>query len=1315
MPENSPDQTLLLGLLAYLNQFVRREQLLEALGEWKRDKTQSLVVIFTQRGWLTAERRQLLEALAEEWLAQTGDAVQSLAALSSIGSIRTDLEQLGDAEISASMAQIVVSATGPNAVPSSDDPYRTQLPANRSEPTVPAKFTSGFAAARFRVLRFHARGGLGQVSLAVDEELGREVALKEIQAQRADDPLARDRFVREAEITGQLEHPGIVPVYGLGNYADGRPYYAMRFIEGDNLLKHVQAFHQQAARRDFQSTDFRRLLARFIDVCQAIQYAHDRKVLHRDLKPENIMLGKYGETLVVDWGLAKATGSGNPELTVAGEKFVSTHRSGSGETLDGSTFGTPEYMSPEQAAGRIQELDKATDIYSLGATLYCLLTGRPPFRGKDHPDILQTVREGRFPPPRRICPAAPKALESICLKAMAKEPGQRYAAAGGLASDLEQWLADSPVSAHRDSLLERASRFVRKHRAWVLGGGALLATIAVALAIGLFAVQREQKRTLAAQKVTQLQLAESERNQGLQLCRDGEVDDGLLWLARSLETAPPDATDLRRSIRWNIAAWKQHLSTLEQLTPIPQGDQFGGVSPDGQWFLLERKLPPPPGYQRRPGDPEDTHSEVRICRFPSGEPAGEPLPRVWVRQARFSPDSKRLVLTRIADKRHRGLVFQLKDGEWIEQKTPAEINTFAFRRPFFQFLPDGRLITLSFDASASTQLAVVEVLSGKVLGKLPFGERNHPSEHDLRMSEDGAIILTRDEKSITLWNVALGERRCPPLIHSSHVDQFALSPAGDRVATAWDESTEAGDAAAFVQYWDAATGAKIGGAIRLGEDENHPTVLDFRNQGEQLFVATMAETLRALGPTGKPLAPPLKNVYVNEVEVSRDGNRAVSSGRLWDVDAGRFLGQDLPSFRLSADERHGFAPTEIAQQRAIQRWRLPTGGLMREPIPSNAKQDVDFVFSPDSRRMLSIDEVTGGVRGWNPRTGEQCESEFTGPYGIVTPVLTDGGLLAFGSHPNLSDTQLATLHLYDVQTGKPVSAALPQYKMRHRALALDPQQRRLAAVSDNGVISVYDLELGKVIAGPWKHEVSQDYHRVHLCFSPSGRQLAVAHHYANLPDARLSLWSLDRGNQIGDFHEVPKGLATIAFSPDGATLAAIGGGETHLWDALSGERRSLAIAYDSGARFAVFNPLNGLLLIAHQDRTVRSWDISTGLPQGLPLQLQDLPGLLSIAPARELLFVGTLGGGYVWDLNTRTQVGPVLRPGTRTLMSPDGRTIVSHYAGEIRFWEVPDPVPDDPLAVRQELETATGLKMNAQRALEPLSASEILQRLEAKK
>ena len=307
----------------------------------------------------------------------------------------------------------------------------------------------------------------------------------------------------EAEITGNLEHPGIVPVYSLGRNADGRPYYAMRFIEGESFLVAIRRFHQgrrqpeggaPAPSRPLWGIEFRQLLRRFLDVCDAIDYAHSRGVLHRDLKPANVMLGRYGETLVVDWGLAKVMGKS--DIIVAGgdgdfdPSFAGATVTTSGDTQPGTTIGTPAYMSPEQARGDIELLGPASDVYSLGVTLYELLTGEVPYAGQRISEVLEKVSKGEFLRPRVIDPAIPGPLEAICLKAMAAEPAQRYPLVRELAHDLEHWLADEPVAAYPERRLERLGRWLRQHRAWTLAAAAALVGISMSATIAAVVVER---------------------------------------------------------------------------------------------------------------------------------------------------------------------------------------------------------------------------------------------------------------------------------------------------------------------------------------------------------------------------------------------------------------------------------------------------------------------------------------------------------------------------------------------------------------------------------------------------------------------------------------------------------------------------------------------------------------------------------------------------------------------------------------------------------------------------------------------------------
>ncbi len=466
------DRDLLFGLLALQTGLVDQEQLVTAFRLSAREKTRPMEDVFAERNDLDEAQRSLIAALVDEHLKKHGgDASSSLAAFDPKDSTRKALLEIGDVGLTTGMARAGSS--------------QVVTEGNRTLTFV--KSPSSSDGRRFRLLRPHARGGLGVVFVALDQELHREVAVKEIQDSHADDPASRARFVLEAEITGGLEHPGIVPVYGLGTHEDGRPYYAMRFIRGDSLKDAIARFHADAALKGSpgaRGLALRKLLRRFVDVCNAIEYAHGRGVLHRDLKPGNVMVGKYGETLVVDWGVAKATGRHEPASDAEERTLLPRSASGSSETLPGSAIGTPSYMSPEQAAGELDRLGPRSDVYSLGATLYCLLVGHSPFDGRDAGVILQAVRKGQFPLPRSVDASIPSGLEAISLKAMALKPDDRYASPRAMAEDVERWMADEPISARRDPWIARAARWGRRHRTLVVAAAAVLVSAVAALSMG---------------------------------------------------------------------------------------------------------------------------------------------------------------------------------------------------------------------------------------------------------------------------------------------------------------------------------------------------------------------------------------------------------------------------------------------------------------------------------------------------------------------------------------------------------------------------------------------------------------------------------------------------------------------------------------------------------------------------------------------------------------------------------------------------------------------------------------------------------------
>ena len=785
-----PSRDLRLGLHAFESGAITREDLIAALGDWAGSTDRGLAEVLAGRGSVDAATIARLESRVAD----------DLASLRREATPTTDVAETVD-HVGGKAGADVAQREG----------------------------------SRFRTLRPHARGGLGEVFLAFDRELNRTVALKELQARLADDPGSRARFLLEAEITGRLEHPGIVPVYSLGHHPDGRPYYAMHLIRGETLQQAIGRFHETGGAtdlRDGRGVAFHRLLGSVVDACNAVAYAHSRGVLHRDLKPANIMLGPFGETLVVDWGIAKGRGDAPSRDDPAPADAPAWPPADASMTRPGAVVGTPRYMSPEQAAGDAERVGPASDVYGLGAILYCVLVGRSPFPDGDVTTVLDRVRRGIFPAPRRLVRSVDPALETICLKAMALDPADRHDSAVALAAAIEGWLADVRFRGEHEAAVDRAKG--TEARLWL-------------------------ERALHA--------------------FGGEAHaEGMLWLARALEDAPPSPPELAQAIRMSLGGWHAGAKLLERslrytgeihaVAFCPEGRRLatGGVGRTARLWDLSTGTPLTPPFDHdgpvrvvafRPDGASVATAggdgTIRLWDAVTGEPLGGPIRHgAPVTSLGFSPDGSRIAA---AGGSGGDFLWDAATGRPVLGAGPTRAHAVAFA-------PDGSALAVGADDG----VVVLDTATGEPLG----GPLAHASAvRALEFDDAGRSLLTGClDGEARVWDVA-GRAVAVTVDVRGEVRRVAFRPGGGAFATVSEDGT--------ARLWESATGRPLGGPLdhRSGVD-----CLAFSPDGATVATGGPDGMVRLwCAASGVPIGPPLaQGGAVRALAFSHDGRRLASGG-----------------------------------------------------------------------------------------------------------------------------------------------------------------------------------------------------------------------------------------------------------------------------------------------------------------------------------------------------------------------------------------------------------------------------------------------------
>ncbi|HEU5056815.1 MAG TPA: protein kinase [Kofleriaceae bacterium] len=1050
---------------------------------------------------------------------------------------------------------------------------------------------------RYALVEVHAAGGLGRVMRARDRRLHRTVAVKEL-LQRS--PAAEARFVREALITAQLEHPGIVPVHDAGRWPTGEPYYSMKLVSGRTLRDLIQSKKGLDERLA--------LVPNAVAVAEAIAYAHSRDVIHRDIKPPNVLVGDFGETVVIDWGLAKDLSGRVAEPAV--ESIAVSSGSGDVATVAGNVLGTPAYMSPEQARG--EELDARADVYSLGALLYEVLTGKPPHDGPSVQDVLEAAQKGAVVPVEQREPDAPPDLCAIVRKAMAVERADRYPTAMELAADLRRFQTGKLVTARQYSTRALVGRWMVRHRAMVAVVAAALIALAV---VGVVAFRRVMIQRNRAE--TQMHIAERARDE--LTFRQAQVlleRDPTAALAR-LKTYPVSgerAGELGPMIDEAIAA-----GVARHVLPHPAWVTGVAFTSDGRLITADRKgnlmaWDPATGRGRhllRHGgvDGLELSRDGSLAAIPQPDGSIELQPTSGQAPHRatglsvpsrplFSADGRRLV----ARSKSRIIVWDAATGDAL-LTLDDEPGKFANLSPDGSLLyvarPTGEIVEMRVtrDQAARTvarlddpavflvvspdgrQMLIGDTEAGIAAIDIQGGQVRHLGRH--RIGGEGwlefshgldRVVLTADDNSIVLYELATGVEQVlrghtdPPYrVHFSRDDSRLLSCSDDGTVRIWDLVT--GEAQVLRGHTDDVT------RIAVSADE------------KWLASASLDGTAR-VWPLGGGIARALRGGVSDAAGAAftHGGARLLvgnDEGEVesFDVATGRSnqfhleesteAGRPALGARLliAADARGG-ATLYDAATGAVR--RLPHEG--GEPVTAVA-------ISPDDR--LAVTLLRGGrVLLWDVGRGDSRPIAAG-----RTP--TWAGFLPARGRLLLAGDDL--LEVWDVDGDRSVArAGGPAAHVRLSDQIEWSQDGRLIAVRDavNKQVLLWDIETGAV-------QVTEGDEVGSTAVAPDGSRMAMC-----LQDRSIALEEIaSRSRRILTGHSDL--ILDIAFSPDGRLLASGAFDRTvRLWR--PGDQRSRVLRGHGSAVAAIaFSPDGKTLASVATDGTVRLWPI-TALPDDRP-------------------------------------------------------------------------------------------------------------------